>query len=179
MESVSLWRKKKRQDEDKPKSKSGGVVPQININLGPNAFDPATLTPYSQGLLSKETVLAKLGIEPSFEGIGDTLGDGRPYSPSYSALEDTAMECVWCGGYGSHKPDCKALSRNYPVRSSLSTQREMTQRLRSEMDRVETATYYRGSGMVTRTTVAPEPKDERTDLQKRFDAIAEELEENK
>ena len=89
-------------------------------------------------------------------------------------------ECVWCGSTGIHKPDCKALSRNWS-KSSLSTQREMTQRLRSEMDRTVERAYYQGTGSPSPSKLAkPEPpKDERTDLQKRFDAIAEELEENK
>ena len=60
----------------------------------------------------------------------------------------------------------------------------MTQQLRAEMDKVEARAYTEGRivqpssfGGVYRTKEPP--KDERTDLQKRFDAIAEELEENK
>ena len=145
---------------------------------------PEVFTAYTQQLISKKTVLAKLGVEPSFEGIGDTLMGDVPGITPYSQRDYAVMECVWCGSYGAHKPDCKALSRNYP-RSSLGTQREMTERLRAEMDRTVERTYYQGSwatgGAAKRAKLekpAP-PKDVRTDLQKRFDAIAEELEENK
>jgi hypothetical protein len=90
---------------------------------------------------------------------------------------ETVMECAWCGSYGAHKPDCKALSRNYP-RTSLRTQRDMTAMLRAEMDQKVERTYYKGAAAAV--TVKPEPpKDVRTDLQKRFDAIAEELDESK
>ena len=93
-------------------------------------------------------------------------------------------ECVWCGSAGMHKPNCKALSQNYP-RSSLGTQREMTERIRAEMAQSVGRGYYQGgrgySQGTTMATVKPAPssppKDVRTEMQKRFDAIAEELEE--
>jgi hypothetical protein len=166
---VSFW----------PKFKSGGLVPNPSlarseatgrVSAG-EVVVPEVFSPYTRQLVSIKTLLTLAGVEPSFDGVGDTLGDGRPSMSPYSQ-KDAVMECAWCGGYGTHKPDCKALSRNYP-KTSLGTQREMTQRLRTEMDQKVERAYYRGSGRVT-TTVEP-PKDVRTDLQKRFDAIAEEL----
>ena len=170
---MSFWRNRAKKQE----FKSGGVVPDARLARSAatgEAVVPEVLTAYTQQLVSKKTVLAKLGIEPNFDGVGDTMGfdSGGVYNDQSGPL----MECVWCGSYGTHKPDCKALSRNYP-KSSLGTQREMTERLRSEMDRVQRAAYFVGSGTVT---VKPEPpKDERTEMQKRFDAIAEELDESK
>lgn len=126
---------------------------------------------------------------PTFEGVGDTMGFdssrsfpwGSPFEAGVYNQGETVMgECVWCGSYGAHKPDCKALSRNYS-KSSLSVQREMTERIRSQMDQVESTIYrgaaaavkYRGAAVIAK----PEPpKDMRTEMQKRFDAIAEELE---
>ena len=157
MGSVSLWRKTKI---ERAKFKDGGIV-------------PTALSPYSQKLV------------PDFEGVGDTMGFDGPVQAGVYNRGETLMlgECAWCGSTGAHKPDCKALSRNYP-RTSLSVQREMTQQLRAEMDKVEARAYTEGRivqpssfGGVYRTKEPP--KDERTDLQKRFDAIAEELEENK
>jgi hypothetical protein len=95
-------------------------------------------------------------------------------------------ECVWCGGGigpGGHQPDCKALSRNYP-RTSLGAQRDMTKQLRAEMDKTVERAYYQGSSIrlpmaEPKPPKSEPPKDVRTEMQKRFDAIAEELEENK
>ena len=187
MESVSFW----RQPKFNTKFKSGGIVPDASLArsaaTGKTTVEdvvvPEIFSPYTQGLVSKKTVLAQLGIdEPSFEGVGDTLGDGRPSITPYSQQDYAVMECVWCGSYGAHKPDCKALSRNYP-KSSLSTQREMTRQLRAEMDQKVERTYYEGDwnarSSPRQSPMPSPPKDTRTDLQKRFDAIAEELEENK
>lgn len=187
---MSLWRKT-RLIGDGPKFKSGGVVPDARLARSAatgEAVVPEVLTAYTQQLVSKKTVLAQLGIEPNFDGVGDTMGfdsDPGSFETGVYSQGGPLMECVWCGSYGTHKPDCKALSRNYP-KSSLGTQREMTERLRSEMDRQTARTYYQGSGAggnggpgvagVAGVTMKPEPpKDERTELQKRFDAIAEEL----
>ena len=185
---MSFWRNKARKQE----FKSGGVVPDARLarsfatgGVIADTVVPEVLTAYTQRLVSKKTVLAQMGIEPNFDGVGDTMGfDSGP--DGYNDQGGPLMECVWCGSYGTHKPDCKALSRNYP-KSSLGTQREMTERLRSEMDRVQRAAYYQGSGgtgpvgfVGPAATARPEPpKDERTELQKRFDAIAEELDESK
>jgi hypothetical protein len=145
---------------------------------------PESFSPYTQQLVKAKTAV----IEPNFEGVGDTLmngiGGGVTFSvPTWQDInEDGAMyECAWCGSAGAHKPDCKALSRNYP-RTSLGTQRAMTEALRAEMDRTVESTYYQGSRATARPPRLPKPeppKDVRTDMQKRFDAIAEELEENK
>jgi hypothetical protein len=181
---VSFW----RQPKFNTRFKSGGVVPDANLARSEatgkatveDVVVPEIFSPYTRNLVSAKTLLALVGVEPSFEGVGDTLGDGLPGLTPYSQQDYAAMECVWCGGYGTHKPDCKAPSRNYP-RTSLSTQRDMTNRLRLEMDRTVERAYYNGSGSPSPSKLSkPEPpKDERTDLQKRFDAIAEELEENK
>jgi hypothetical protein len=91
--------------------------------------------------------------------------------------------CAWCGS-NPHKPDCKALSRNYGT--SLDRQRSTTDRIREEMrrdlDRQAESTMkgYSPAGLPRSTTLTKEPpKDERTEVQKRFDAIAEELEDGK
>ena len=180
---MSFWRNKARKQE----FKSGGVVPDARLARSfatGGVVVPESLTPYAQQLMMEKTTIVQSNDDPNFDGVGDTMGfdSGGVYSDQGGPL----MECVWCGSYGTHKPDCKALSRNYP-KSSLGTQREMTERLRSEMDRVQRAAYYQGSGgtgpvgfVGPAATARPEPpKDERTELQKRFDAIAEELEENK
>jgi hypothetical protein len=180
---VSFWRNKARKQE----FKSGGVVPDASFAKSAatgratveDVVVPEIFSPYTRQLVSAKTLLALVGVEPNFEGVGDTLGDGTPGLTPYSQQDYAAMECVWCGGYGTHKPDCKALSRNYPP-SSLRTQRDMTERLRVEMDQTVERAYYRGSSASPQVIAKPEPpKDVRTDLQKRFDAIAEELEENK
>ena len=209
---MSFW----RQPKFNTRFKSGGVVPDASLArsaaTGKTTVEdgvvPEIFSPYTRNLVSTKTLLALAGVEPNFEGVGDTMGfDGPAVSlnqggsgssgstggpgstggaggtselTSYSQQDYATMECVWCGGYGTHKPDCKALSRNYP-RSSLSIQREMTQRLRSEMDKTVERTYYEGDWNARSSPRLPPtpPKDERTDLQKRFDAIAEELEENK
>ena len=183
---MSFWRNRAKKQE----FKSGGVVPDARLarsfatgGVIADAVVPEIFTPYIRQLVSAKTLLTLVGVEPSFDGVSDTLmGDGGGLTftaPSPDNQDYALMECVWCGSYGTHKPDCKALSRNYP-KSSLGTQREMTQRLRFEMDRVETAAYYQGSGRVTvRPAKSEPPKDVRTEMQKRFDAIAEELDESK
>ena len=129
---------------------------------------PEIFTPYSQVVSSgwfavrpsmSTQALATSQTQPDWEGVTSPYNDFNPGS------------CAWCGSVGAHKADCKALARNYP-RSSLSVQRDMTARIREEMEQ----TMYRGS---PKPTVEPAPKDTRTDVQKRFAAIAEELEESK
>ena len=71
--------------------------------------------------------------------------------------------CAYCGASFGHEKTCPTL-----YRPSLQAQRETTKRLREEL-------------VKTRQEVAalsppkPPKADERTDVQKRFDAIAEEL----
>ena len=85
-------------------------------------------------------------------------------------------QCAWCGSTGTHKPGCKALdrgverklSRNY-VESSLTVQRKMTAQLRDEMEAMS-ENVLRGVAVSDDSR-----KDTRTEVQKRFDAIAEEL----
>lgn len=181
---------------EKPKFKSGGVVPDARLAKSAatgratveEVVVPESFSPYTQQLVSKKTVLAQLGIEPNFDGVGDTMDFGpateiknMPGGGSDGYFGPAS--CAWCGSY-PHKPDCTALARNYP-RTSLSTQRAMTEALRAEIDRKVERTYYQGSweSKKSATPVRPAkpepPKDVRTDMQKRFDAIAEELEENK
>jgi hypothetical protein len=129
--------------------------------------------------------------EPSFDGVGDERF-GLPDDPSFSEErlsgpinegpgdEDVMLGggvCAWCGSPGAHKPGCKALTAPYPV-SSLTVQREMTLRMREEMDRVMYGSKAGGvGGSATTMTTNPKPPDTRTEVQKRFDAIAEELKE--
>ena len=163
MESVSLWPKKKDKTEQ-PKFKSGGLVADIVPEI------------FTQQLVSKKTVLAKLGIDPSFDGVGDTMGfDSDPGSLGETLMYDSG-ECAWCGSSGIHKPNCQALAQNYP-KVSRGDQREMRERIRTELAQPPAArNYYVGRGTVT---IPEPPKDLRTEMQKRFDAIAEELDENK
>ena len=88
--------------------------------------------------------------------------------------------CAWCGGIGrEHKSDCKALYRKY--KTSLDVQREMTERLRAETNAPQswwiTNKKITVSGDVPpqKVAVVQSSKDTRTEVQKRFAAIAEEL----
>ena len=87
-------------------------------------------------------------------------------------------ECPWCYGIGSsHSPECRVMRQ-----SSLQTQRSKTEQLRGEMYATAGQMLNPFSpenwniteqGRVYRTK--EEPKDERTEVQKRFDALAEEF----
>jgi hypothetical protein len=95
--------------------------------------------------------------------------------PDGSEYRYDVRMCAWCGSF-PHKPDCKALAKNsYPVSelevSSLTKQRLVTNQIRRETQRVIIASALEAQRNVTRV----EPPDTRTEVQKRFDAIAEEL----
>lgn len=75
------------------------------------------------------------------------------------------MSCPWCkGGPGGHEATCQVYSRNW--KSSLATQREVTRLLRES----------EGTPYTPKASAAAKPLDTRSDVQKRFAAIAEELE---
>jgi len=129
-------------------------------------FLPAVLND-GEFVVRPERVSSYNAQVPSFEGIGDTMG--------FDGMNFGIAVCAYCGSSSGHKAGCASLSRNYG--SSLQTQRAMTDRLREEMDRnIDGAQPTRAQLMEERPV---EPKDERTDVQKRFAAIAEELEDGK
>ena len=84
-------------------------------------------------------------------------------------------ECAWCGAAigGDHQPDCKSLSRNYaasrkPKRRTPAPADPMPPR-RPPLYQRKRRSYG------TAPEVDSEPADKRTEVQKRFAAIAEEL----
>jgi hypothetical protein len=165
----------KLKDKVPPKDGDGVLAkPQFAKNgpLEPDTFDYVQLADGTRVPVIKD-------VQPSFEGVGDTLQIGPPtMTEGYGAMGPGS--CAYCGSFGAHKPDCKSLARNYPKyepRSSLGTQRAKTAALRDEMTRSFTGGL---SDRTQRARVTDEPpEDDRTEMQRRFDAIAEELEDGK
>lgn len=87
------------------------------------------------------------------------------------------MDCPWCkGGPGGHEATCQVYSRNW--KSSLATQREVTRLLRERETRWGTPIKptYTPKVPTSEPSKPSKPPDTRSDVQKRFAAIAEELE---
>lgn len=84
--------------------------------------------------------------------------------------------CPWCGGggRGGHDPKCQVFSDNW--KNSLDTQREVTRLLRKELGQeTQPTNTVRAQRFTPYSVEEPPPEDKRTEVQKRFDAIAEEI----